>query len=444
MVVPATAYLANRFGSKRIYIGSLFLFTVGSALCGAAPNVGTLIAFRVLQGAGGAALFPLSFSLLFSVFPPEERGKANGIFGIPVLAAPALGPTIGGYLSEYVDWRWIFYVNVPVGIVGVIMGIRVLREVSTRRDIRFDFLGFFLAAAGLALLLLGLSNLAYDGWGSVKTVSGPIIVAVVLLAAFVPITLHQKYPLLNLRLYTGRNYAVGTAIILLATTGLFGPAFLLPQFLQILRGQTPFQAGLLLLWQGLGAVIGSIVSGQLYNRVGPKPLMVVGSCILVLTSVLLAVWSTATSSLLLLPLILLPRGVGLPLTLQSNTVALEGIRGPDLPNATTLNVVARNVMGSLAIAVLTNFLHDRTRTHLAAIGVPSTSGQPISGAHIPPPILNALAEAYQDTYVLATIAVLPILVLIWFLHPTIGRGAVVRNQAPRGDPPAGSRAVARG
>src|SRR5438067_5515533 len=138
VVVPASGFLANRFGIKRIYLASLSFFTFGSVLCGAAPNMLTLIAFRVLQGAGGAALFPLSFALLFAAFPQEERGQANGLFGIPVLVAPAIGPTLGGYLTEYVDWRWIFYVNLPVGILGALLGLRCLRPARPRPELRLD------------------------------------------------------------------------------------------------------------------------------------------------------------------------------------------------------------------------------------------------------------------------------------------------------------------
>ncbi len=130
VVVPASGFLANRFGTKRVYLISLVLFTLGSAVCGAAPSIHLLIAARVLQGAGGAALFPLSFAMLFSVFPNEERGKANGIFGIPILAAPALGPSLGGYLTQYADWRWVFYVNLPESaLLGVVLGWKVLREI---------------------------------------------------------------------------------------------------------------------------------------------------------------------------------------------------------------------------------------------------------------------------------------------------------------------------
>jgi DHA2 family multidrug resistance protein len=440
VVVPASAYLASRFGIKRIYLLSLSTFTIFSAVCGIAPNMGVLIGARVLQGAGGAALFPLSFAMLFAVFPESERGKANGIFGIPVLVAPALGPTLGGFISEYIDWRWVFYVNVPVGIIGVLMGLRFLREGPMRPDLRFDVWGFVLAASGLGLLLFGLSNLAYDGWDSVATVSGPIIISVVLLSAFVPVELRREQPLLNLRLYQRRNYSLGTVIILVATVGLFGPAFLLPQYLQILRGLSPFHAGLLLLAQGVGAVIGTIVSGQIYNRVGPKALIITGSIILTVTGFALANWTTATADLAVLPWILFPRGIGLPLALQStNVVALQGIRGPNLPQATTLNVVARNVMGALSIGALTSYLQHQTTVHLAALGPRVASHMATSQgsrtlAGLPKPILDAFAAAYHDTYVVTAVITIPTIIVALLIQP--GK--------PGGDQPRAAEAPAAG
>jgi EmrB/QacA subfamily drug resistance transporter len=440
VLVPATGYLANRFGTKRVYIASLVVFTFGSALCGLAPSIGWLIAFRILQGAGGAALFPLSFALLFSVFTGSDRGRANGIFGIPVLVAPALGPSLGGYLTQYVDWRWVFYVNLPVGIVGVIMAARILREQQPDANRQFDIPGFLLAAFGLGLLLFGLSNLAYDGWQSTGTVSGPILVSLLLLGTFVPVELRARHPLLHLRLYARRSFLLATLIVLPGVVGLLGPAFLLPQYLQVLRQETPFVAGMLLLWQGIGSVLGTITSGQVYNRVGPRRLIFAGLILVALTSLWLALWSTSTANLLVLPFILFIRGIGLPLVMQStNTVLLEGINGPLLPEATTLNVVGRNVMGSLGIALLTNYLQDRTNTYVSNLGpavagaahsVARTVGAAMSTTHLPPAVLNAQASAYHDTYLVVTISILPAFVAAALVKSSVGRASRSERGVP--------------
>ncbi len=364
VVVSSSGFLANRFGIKRIYILSLASFTVGSALCGLAWNMPVLIVFRILQGAGGAALFPLTFSLVFASFPPEQRGLANGLFGIPVLFAPAIGPTIGGYLVEFVDWRWIFYVNVPIGVVAVLMSIRFLRESPIQRDLPFDLRGFLIISSGLALLLYGVSNLAYDGWSSLRTVSGPILLALCLLALAIPIELRTARPLLDLRLFKLRNYWAGNLIIWIGTVGLFGASFLLPQYLQSLRGLDPYRAGLLLLPLGLAAMVGTIAGGILYNRVGPRTLIILGALITVINTYKIGGWSTLYSPFAgVLPLLIL-RGVTLPWMAQNtNTVALQGITGSALNGASTLITVARNVVASLALAFLTNTLQTQRLIH---------------------------------------------------------------------------------
>jgi len=453
VVVPATGFLANRFGIKRVYLASLAAFTVGSALCGLSWSMGVLIIFRILQGAGGAALFPLAFAILFQAFPPQERGRANGFFGIPVLFAPAIGPTIGGYLVQYADWRWIFYVNVPIGIAGLIIGLRVLRESPPQRHLRFDVPGFVLAAAGFGLLLYGASNLAYDGWGSLLTVSGPLVAAAVLLVAWVTVELRVRQPLLNLRLFTQRNFLIGNLLTWIGTIGIFGPAFLLPQYLQNLRGLDPFPAGVLLFTSGVGTVFGTILAGNLYNRVGPRALIVVGGLVAIVTSFMLQGWSTLDSAYAVLPWILLLRGFGLPLVLQSATTsALYGITGRDLPTATTLNVVARNVVAALSIAILINIFDTQQAVHQANLAARVTRANPAANAmynglvnhflslglsasqavgaaigHLSGMVAQqGAALAFQDVYWLVGVVSIPVILLAFLVRaprPAGGGGA---------------------
>jgi len=444
VVVGASGYLANRFGIKRIFLGSLTLFTIGSALCGLSWNISSLIFFRVLQGAGGAALFPLALTLIFAVFPPEERGAVNGFFGIPVLFAPAIGPTLGGYIVQYVDWRWIFYVNVPIGIVGVLIGIRYLPSPPRQTGLRFDLRGFLILAAGLALLLYGLSNLAYDGWNSVTTVSGPTIAAVLLLLLWIPVELNMRVPLLDLRLFKERNFLWGNIIIWVATVGLFGAAFLLPQYLQRLRGLDPYNSGLQLLPQGLAAIVATIVAGILYNRVGPRVLIAVGAAALAFDTFLLAGLSTLTSAFAALTPILILRGLALPpLAQTSNTLALQGVQGAALAGASTLIVVARQVVASLAVAVLTNILQTQTLVHNARLAVQVNLSNPAVAAMYNGLVARfearglapgaatgaalgqmagqvqaqASALACQDVFVISALIVIPAVLLPFLLRP---------------------------
>ncbi len=409
VVIAASGFLANRFGIKRVYLLSLALFTFFSALCGLAWNIDILIFFRVLQGAGGAALFPLSFSLVFGAFPEEQRGLANGIFGIPVLVAPALGPVIGGYLAQYVDWRWIFYINLPIGIIGIIICWRMVHESELQRTLPFDLRGFLLIASGLGLLLFGLSNLAYDGWGSLLTVTGPSILALLLLAAYIPIELRTAQPLLDLRLFKRRNYLVGSLITWVAFASLFGSTFLLPQYLQVLRGLSSFQAGLLLAPQGLASMVGTIVVGLLYSRLGARPLVIMGAIAVALATYLMSQWLSLTSLFAELIPLLIVLGFGLPFLLQStSTAALTGIEGTTLPGANTLLSVSRSAVSSLAVAGLVNLVQAQRLVHQAALA----HHGPVSAAVAQ----QAQVLAYQDVYLLSALFTLPILVLAFFLR----------------------------
>lgn len=410
VVVAASAYLATRFGIKPVYLTSLALFTAGSALCGLATSAPMLIAFRVLQGAGGAALVPLAFSLVLGAFPPAQRGLANGVFGIPVLAAPALGPTVGGYLVQYVDWRWIFYLNVPIGVAGALLGWRVLRPTPPQRGLPFDLRGFLLLAPALGLLLFGLSNLSYDGPGALMTVSGPLVAAALLLAVYVPVELGTARPLLDLRLFARRNYWAGSLIAWVSTVGLFGASFLLPQYLQALRGLSPYDAGLLLLPQGLAAIAGTVAAGALYTRVDPRILIVGGAVAMAAATFLLGAWSTLTSAVALLAPLLVLRGLAVPaLTQTAGTVALQGIEGAALPGANTLSVVTRSVVSSLAVAGLVNLLQSRQLAHAGALA---------AGGHATRAVARqAQALAYQDVYVVAGVVAVAAVVLPLLLRP---------------------------
>ena len=317
--------LSDVVGRKPIWAAGLVVFTVGSALCGAAPSLPLLIAFRVAQGLGAALLFAVSPAIVTGAFPPNERGRALGANAVVVALGTSAGPTIGGVLTEHFTWRWIFYVNVPIGIVGVLIGLRFLPESPLQARSRFDLRGFLLLAVGLGLLLYGLSNLAYDGWSSVLTVSGPTIIAIVLLVAFGVVSWVTPNPLLDLRVFKNRNFWAGNIIIWLSTVGLFGGAFYLPQYLQGLRGLDPFHSGLQLLPQGIAAIVATVFAGVLYNRVGPRALMIGGALVLTLDTYAISTWigSTTAAYAALTPLLVI-RGLALPpLAQTSNTIALQ-------------------------------------------------------------------------------------------------------------------------
>src|SRR2546421_10388815 len=323
VVTPTSAFFSDRLGIKRFYLISLVLFTIGSALCGLAWSLPALIFFRILQGAGGAALFPLSITLLFREFPPQERGMAMGAFGIPALLAPALGPTLGGYLVTYAGWQSIFYINLPIGILAVILVSIFIREADVHVGLRFDFVGFVLAALGLATLLYGLSDASTEGWGSTKVLgfllSGVVVLALFVIAELIIVS-REGQPLLDLRLF--RNGPFRTSIIasLFVIFSLFGGVFLFPIYLQSLRGQSAFQAGLILLPQAFASMVSVLVGGRLVDRIGVRAVMIPGLIILGVATWQLSL-ITIYSPFWWIQAMLIIRGLGLGLCIQPLTVA---------------------------------------------------------------------------------------------------------------------------
>jgi DHA2 family multidrug resistance protein len=366
VATPAAAFFSDRLGIKRFYIISLVAFTAGSALCGLAWSLPILITFRILQGLGGAALFPLSITLLFREFPPQERGMAMGFFGVPALLAPALGPTLGGYLVTYAGWQLIFYINVPIGIIAIILSILFIRTARPEGNTRFDPLGFISAAAGLAAVLYGLSSASTDGWGS-ATVLGFLAAGLLFIAIFIANELilanRGGQPLLDLRLFANGPFRAGMIANVFVIFSLFSALFLFPIYLQNLRHLSPFQAGLVLLPQALASMVTTIIGGRLVDRIGVRAVMIPGLLILAF-----ATWQlsqlTLYSPYSWIQTMLILRGMALGLTIQPLTVASLSEIGPrQLGQASAISTVNRAVASSLGIAILATLVQTQSQLH---------------------------------------------------------------------------------
>lgn len=390
VATPTVAFFADRFGTKRVYVTALGAFTIGSALCGLSWSLPMLILFRVLQGLGGAALFPLSLTLIFREFPPEERGGALGLFGVPTLLAPALGPTLGGYIVTYAGWQLIFFINVPIGILGVILSIIFLRDYHEARQTSFDIPGFIFSAIGLASLLYGLSSASTDGWGS-TTVLGFLSVGILALLVFVAVELviirRGGQPLLDLRVFANWGFSASTIANIFVVFALYGGLFLLPVYLQSLRGQSAFQAGLLLLPQALAAMVSVVVGGRLVDRIGVRAVVIPGLFVLAYAN-----WQLSTIDLYTpysyLQLLFILRGVSLGLVGQPLILAaLADIRPQLLTQASATSTVVRAVASSLGIAVLATVVQTQTLVHFGHLAEQVTASSRI-GQLLP------LLEAY--------------------------------------------------
>ncbi len=378
VATPSTAFLANRLGLKRLYLLALACFTLGSALCGVSWSLPVLILFRVLQGATGAFLMPLSITLLYQVFPPEERGTATGFLGVPILLAPALGPTLGGYIVTFGSWQLIFYINLPIGIVGIILAWLFLRPEQPEAHVSFDLLGFLLSAAGLGILLYGLSDASTDGWGSAKVLSFLIAGGLLLtIFTFVELDLarREKQPLLDLRVFRNALFTTSNIASLLVVFALYGGLFLLPVYLQDLRGLSAFQAGLLLLPQAFGSMVAALIGGRLVDKFSVRAVVIPGLVILAV-----ALWLLTSLNLYIpygqLQLVLILRSFGIGLCMQSLIVsALAQIKPQQLAQASSVNTTLRFVGSSLAVAVIATLVQTQNTIHyyhLAALVTPTS------------------------------------------------------------------------
>jgi EmrB/QacA subfamily drug resistance transporter len=379
-VIPITGYLADRFGSKIVYLTALALFTVGSAMCAFAPNEGLLIAFRVVQGVGGGALLPLVFALSFRLFPPEERGPASAIIGVPILLAPAFGPTIGGYLTTTFDWNSIFKVNVPIGVVGFVLALLTLRGRQAELQAgdeppaskSFDVLGLVLSMAGFTSLVYGINTAGETtaagtarGFGD-HTVLAYTAIGIVLLIAFVVVELRVSDPVMDIRLFSNYTFAITNVISWSVGAFLFGALFLLPIFFENVQGHTALDTGIILIWQGLSSAVGVAIAGRLYNVFGPRPLIIAGMIAVTIGTFGITNLQIGTDPKGIQVWLIL-RGLGLGMAnIPLQTLTLSRISNYAMARASSLVNVTRQVFSAVGITILTSYLLQQAVNHSAA------------------------------------------------------------------------------
>ncbi|HEY5477235.1 MAG TPA: MDR family MFS transporter [Tepidiformaceae bacterium] len=409
VVVPTSGFLGERIGMKRLYMITLAFFTIGSAMCGLAWNVQSLIFFRVLQGLGGGMLQPLGMAIVFMMITPLERPHFMALLGIPALLAPMLGPTVGGYLVEYSSWRAVFLINVPIGIVDIVFAYFLLKETPLRTDTHFDFKGFGFAFFAFPCLLLALSTGADVGWDSPAAL-GFFAVGVVALAGFIRVELRNHDPLLRIRLFADPMFRLAIIVQWIGFFSLFGLNFLMPLFLQRAHGLGAAEAGQVLLPMGVVAFITMNTAGRQYKRFGPRPLVIVGLGVLALTTFL---WSRIDENTGILPIMLVVAGRGLGLGFFGQTVQLVAyntIAPGEIPRATSLVNVGQRINGALATAVLTTVLV----ASLQWVGAPA--GTSISDGTAPIPLM---VEAFHYAFLVMTGLCVVGMVLALFLRDRV-------------------------
>ena len=362
IVIPLTGYLGDTFGYKKLYIFALTVFTFGSALCGFAWSTNSLVVARVIQGIGGGMIIPVGMSMIFQIVPVAKRGMALGIWGIAAMAAPAIGPTLSGFIVQYLDWRLIFTINIPVGIVGVTLAIFILRETTIIPNKKFDLGGALTVAIGLFALLYGLSKVSADGWNS-ATVVVLLITAVIFLTTFVFIELNHSDPLMDLRILKYFPFTLSMLISVITTFAMFGGVFLVPLYMQNLRGLTAMQTGLIMFPSAIATGIMMPISGRLFDRYGAKWLTITGLSILIVSTYALTRLGVDTSTDYI-KYVLIIRGIGIGLCMMpTQTSGMNAIPIHLTGRASALSNTIRQVVGSMGIAIISTLVQNRMTFH---------------------------------------------------------------------------------
>lgn len=403
IILPATGWLSSVFGRKRFLIVCVFIFTLASALCGAATSLGMLIVARILQGAGGGALQPIAQSVLLESFPPEKRGSAMAIYGLGVVVAPIIGPTLGGWITDNYSWRWIFYINLPVGALAVVMANLFVEDppyMRNRRPGRIDYIGFGLMALGLAALQLVLDMGQREDWFHSTWIVWATVITVIALAAFVVWELTTDEPIVNLRVFTNRNFAVGTLLISSVGIVLYGSIALLPLFLQTLLGYPAVQSGMAVSPRGFGSIASMLIVGRLIGKVDSRFLIMFGFGVLAWSTWMLAglnldiatrnvVWPNIISGFAM-------GFIFVPLT----TTTMGTLTNEQMANASGLYNLMRNTGGSIGIALVTTLLARGAQVHQAALITHLTPYDPVfqQRLHEMMGALGNSATAMQQAY----------------------------------------------
>ncbi len=352
VTTPVSGYLADRFGIKRVYLFGIAIFVIGSLLCGFAPSLGWLIAARALQGFGGGVAQPLGPAQLYRAFPPKEQGTALGYFGVALVFAPALGPILGGWLVDANLWRLIFFINIPIGILGVFLGSRFLLDYQVERKPSFDPVGLITAVIGFGSVLYAASIAENNGWTGSTTLTFVGIGVVALIAHTIVELRVAKDPMSSLRLFANPVFLNAALVGYVATVALFGAEFLMPVYLQAFRGRSALQAGLILLGVALTSGIATPLAGRLYDKIGPRMNLIVGFSILCINTWQLSKIEGNTSISYIFFLLAL-RGLAVGLTLQTSFVAaLSSMPLNLLPRGSSLLNSTRFVVQAVAVATL--------------------------------------------------------------------------------------------
>jgi len=415
IVIPLSGWFSERFGSKRVWMSSVAIFGIGSVLCGAAWSSGSLIAFRVVQGIGGGMIMPVGMSLLAQTAGPRRVGRVMAVIGVPMLLAPVFGPVIGGLIVDSVSWRWIFYVNVPVVLLALVLASRLLHSDQGRADAgRLDWVGVALLPPGLALFVFGLSEVESHGGIGAPIAWGPMVAGVVLLALFARHAWPAERPLIDVRLFAQRCFRPAALSITMAGAALFGSILVIALYFQVARGESALDTGLLMAPQGIGAAAIMPLAGRLTDRVGGGSVATIGFSLLTLGTLPLA-WATADTSYALLTIALVVRGIGLGCAMMPTmAAAFAQLQPPQVPRATAALNALQRTGGSIGTALLAVVLtHELANAFGGADGGSLGSVPAAVRERAAEPLASAFGTTFWWAVGISALAIVPAAVLAW-------------------------------
>jgi MFS transporter, DHA2 family, multidrug resistance protein len=368
IVLPLTGWLSSTFGRKRYLATSIVIFTIASFFCGTSRSLNALVFFRIVQGAGGAALLSTAQATMMEIFPPRQLGMIQAIYGVGVMVGPTVGPTLGGWITDNFSWPWIFFINLPVGILATILVVLFLHDSKHKRTATgVDFVGIGMLAIGLGAMQVVLEKGNREGWFTSSMITSLAVTSVVGLTFFVLWELHTPHPAVNLRILKNRSFAAGTIFATVLGFGLYGGTFVLPIFLQQMRLYTARQSGLVLVPGALATAIMMPIVGRMVSHFSARNLVAIGAAAFAGSMFMLSTITMDTGNQQLFwPLIIRGASMGflfVPLTLAT----LMGLKGKDIADGTGFFNLSRQIGGSFGIACLSTFLDHRTAMHRAVL-----------------------------------------------------------------------------
>ncbi|TQR28483.1 DHA2 family efflux MFS transporter permease subunit [Lysinibacillus sphaericus] len=399
ILVPASAFFVTRFKNRHLFIAAMSVFTIGTIMAGFAPNFGMLLAGRMVQAAGASSMSPLLMNVMLISFPKEKRGAAMGIFGLVMITAPAIGPTLSGYIVEHHDWRMLFQMIIPFAVISLLFGIWKLENVMETRKIHLDFLSVLLSTVAFGGILYGFSTAGDKGWSS-PWVYGTISAGLLALIIFIFKQLRMDQPLLELRIYKYPMFALGSAISVIVSMAMFSGMILTPAYVQSIRGIDPFKAGLMMLPGAVVMGIMSPITGKLFDKFGPRILAIIGLTITTIATFGLTKLEIDSSYTFIVSLYTI-RMFGLSMVMMP--IMTNGLNQLPLtmnPHGTAINNTVQQVAGAIGSAVMVTFMNNRTKATAEDLIAEAKANAAQSGVAMTPEQMHQMQDQIKQTALL--------------------------------------------